>query len=1032
MLEPPPLAVILEDTACLLDLAPADHVGGLLLEQLVGLEEVLDLDQPVGPDLGQAGDVRLVGVADGDAQDLEIEALLVAHLEAADGSAPDVTTGEGRLVDQQQGIGVVAIAGPRAIDEAVVEVVEDGRREHPVQAEDTGLLVELDLVAAAARDLDHDLDDIRKGAGCWAHRCTIPHHVVPGADVEVPSEGTPGRPSGGHSCRMRTDLPDGEVTLLLTDIEGSTRLLRELGSDGYARALAEHRRVIRAAFGAHRGVEVDTQGDAFFIAFVSAGDAIDAAQQMTDGLADGPIRIRIGIHSGRPSLTGEGYVGEDVHLAARVAASAHGGQVVVTDATRSRLGEQRRLRELGEHRLKDIPDPLALFQLGDGGFPPLRTISSTNLPRPPSSLVGRREDVDAVLALLHSGARLVTMTGPGGTGKTRLAIEAATVALTAFGGGVFWVPLASLRDPAVVRATIGHTLGAKVDLVEHIGQREMLLVLDNFEQVIEAAPAVAGLLTACPGLKVVVTSRELLRVQGEVEYRVPTLPPAEAVALFSQRSGLPASPAIVELCARLDHLPLAVELAAARSRALSPARILERLSQRLDLLTGGRDAVPRQQTLRATLEWSYDLLATEEQGLFRRLAVFSGGATLEAAESIVGADLDVLRSLVEKSLVNLVDDRYRMLETIREYAAELLAAVPGADEIRERHARWIATFVEQAEARLEEADQDVWLDRLAEEHDDIRAALGWSISQANAELALAIASSVATFWWIKGYWAEGRRWLASALSLPDSRQDAVRARALEGAANLDVRLGDYLQAIPLAQESLAISERLGDDRGVARALRVVGLIAWGQGDLAAVRESMDRSATAARAADDRWALSMALNNLGYLALDEGDFATAAARFDEAVGLARMRGDLRSVAFFLENLALARLGQRDDEGARGSFASSLRMAHRLGFLEVVATDLIGAAAIATTSDPDRAARLLGAAEHIIDQTGGGLDSAEQRLRDETATAIRQRIGSGSLEMELEIGRLSDRDDIVELALDTLIGPGEAGRRGQRGR
>ena len=690
-------------------------------------------------------------------------------------------------------------------------------------------------------------------------------------------------------------FPAGDVTLLLTDIEGSTRLLRELGADDYATALAEHRRVIRAALDAHGGVEVDTQGDAFFIAFASADAAIDAAQQMTDGLARGPIRIRIGIHSGRPSLTEEGYVGEDVHLAARVAASAHGGQIVVTDTTRSKLDQPHRLHELGEHRLKDIADALALFQLGDAAFPPLRTVSSTNLPRPPSSLVGRREDVDAILDRMQAGARLVTLTGPGGTGKTRLAIETATVSLPAFGGGIFRVPLASLLDSALVVPTIGQTLGAKVDLVEHIGQREMLLVLDNFEQVIEAAPAVVLLLTRCPGLKVLVTSRELLRVQGEVEYRVPSLPPAEAVALFGQRSGLPASPAVVELCARLDHLPLAVELAAARSRALSPAQVLARLSQRLDLLTGGRDSVPRHQTLRATIEWSYDLLATDEQELFRRLAVFTGGATLEAAESIADADLDVLQSLVEKSLVILVADRYRMLETIREYAAELLAASPGAEEIRERHARWTAAFVERAEGRLEDADQDLWLDRLVEEHDDIRAALGWSIAHANVELALTIAGSAATFWWIKGHWAEGRRWLSAALSLPGSSQDAVRAKALEGAANLDVRLGAYVQAKPLAEEGLAISQHLGDDRGVARALRVIGLIAWGTGDLMTVRDSMVRSAAAARAAGDHWALSMALSNLGYLALDEGDFATAAARFDAAVDLARMRDDLRSVA-----------------------------------------------------------------------------------------------------------------------------------------
>ncbi len=819
---------------------------------------------------------------------------------------------------------------------------------------------------------------------------------------------------------MRTDLPRGAVTLLFTDIEGSTRLLHELGPNAYADALAEHRRVIRAACEAHRGVEVDTQGDAFFLAFEAPSDAILAARGMTDALAVGRIRIRIGVHTGRPTLTEEGYVGEDVHLAARVAAAAHGGQVVVTLATRSQLVGAVEMRELGEHRLKDIAEVVALFQLGDERFPPLRTVSSTNLPRPASSFIGRQDDLERILQLLDSDARLVSLTGPGGTGKTRLALEAAASALPRFPGGVYWVPLAALRDATLVSTTIAQSLGAKVDLAEHIGRREMLLVLDNFEQVIEAAPDIAALLTVCPGLKVLVTSREVLRVQGEVGYRVPALLPDEAVRLFGQRSGLPRSPAVVELCARLDHLPLAIELAAARSRALSPEQILERLSHRLDLLRGGRDAVPRQQTLRATIEWSFDLLSADEQALFQRLAVFAGGATLEAAEAIVDADLDVLQSLVDKSLVQFAADRYRMLETVREYAAEVLAAAPDADDIRWRHARWMAAFAERADARLEEADQGVWLDRLVDEHDDIRLALAWSIARADADLALTIAGSSAAFWWIKGHWTEGSRWLSTALSLPASRDEARRARALEGAANLDARLGDYRTAAPRAEESLSISRRLGDQRGVARALRVLGLIAWGQGDVANVRARMAGSATAARAAGDDWALSMALSNLGYLALEDGDRDTAAARFAEAVVLAQRHGDLRSEAFFLENLAVARLGQGDEASARASLAASLPMAHRLGFLEVTATNLIVAAAIAAAQDPERAAVLLGGAEQLIGRTGGGLDSGEARLQEAATAEITRRIGAVSLEIGLAQGRSSEPEDLVELALDALVG------------
>ncbi|MBA3376634.1 MAG: adenylate/guanylate cyclase domain-containing protein [Actinobacteria bacterium] len=443
------------------------------------------------------------------------------------------------------------------------------------------------------------------------------------------------------------DLPSGTVTFLFTDVEGSTRLLHELGAQPYAEALAEHRRLIRAACAAQGGVEVDTQGDAFFFAFPTASGALASAAEATTALASGPIQVRIGLHTGTPLLTEEGYVGADVHFGARIAASSHGGQVVLSRATRELLQEHFILNDLGEHRLKDIDEAVSIFQLGDDSFPPLKTISNTNLPRPASSFVGREEELAEVLARIERGARLVTLTGPGGSGKTRLALEAAATLVPEYKAGVFWVGLASLRDPALVLETISQTLGAKDGLAEHIAEREMLLLLDNLEQVIEAAPELSQLLSACPNLTLIVTSRELLRVQGEVEYPVPPLAEREAVSLFCERAQVEPSDEISELCARLDNLPLAVELAAARVKAISPAQILERLSQRLDLLKGGRDADPRQQTLRATIDWSYDVLSEEEQALFARLSVFAAGCTLEAAEEVCEADLDTLQSLVE-------------------------------------------------------------------------------------------------------------------------------------------------------------------------------------------------------------------------------------------------------------------------------------------------------------------------------------------------------------------------------------------------
>jgi predicted ATPase/class 3 adenylate cyclase len=517
--------------------------------------------------------------------------------------------------------------------------------------------------------------------------------------------------SNTEAGRRAIELPRGTVTLLFTDIEGSTRLIEELGEDGYVEALAEHRRLLRSAFSAHDGVEVDTQGDAFLYAFADPIGALAAAAQGQEALGSGPIRVRMGLHTGKLRLTAEGYAGRELHRAARICASGHGGQVVLSAATRSLVDGD--ITELGEHRVKDFDEPVALFQLGSERFPPLKTISNTNLPRPASSFVGREREKEELLGLVRKGSRLLTLSGAGGSGKTRLALEVASELVPDFKAGVFWVGLAPLRDPAVVTETIGQILGAKDGLAEHIGERELLLVLDNFEQVVAAAPELSRLLEACPNLRLLVTSRELLRIAGEVDYPVAPLAEPEAVELFCKRSRLEPNETIAALCRRLDDLPLGVELAAARTRVLTPTQILGRLSQRLDLLKGGRDAEPRQQTLRATIGWSHDLLNAAEQQLFARLAVFSGGCTLDAAEDICDADLDVLQSLVEKSLLRHTGERFWMLETIREFAAERLEAAPerlveGSDavEVRRRHAEHLVAFAREALPGMKGLDQE--------------------------------------------------------------------------------------------------------------------------------------------------------------------------------------------------------------------------------------------------------------------------------------------------------------------------------------
>ncbi|HUG94542.1 MAG TPA: adenylate/guanylate cyclase domain-containing protein [Pleomorphomonadaceae bacterium] len=623
------------------------------------------------------------------------------------------------------------------------------------------------------------------------------------------------------------DLPSGTVTFLFTDVEGSTKLLHELGPGAYADALAQHRRIVRKAVAAHGGVEVDTQGDAFFIAFPTAQAAAEAATALTESLSAGPISVRAGLHTGAPLLTEEGYVGDDVHLAARIAASGHGGQVILSSAAAALV--QLPLTELGEHRFKDIAEAVPIFQLGNGEFPPLRTISNTNLPRPASSFVGREAELRDVLARIEGGARLVTLTGPGGSGKTRLAIEAAATRVPLHRAGVFWVGLAALRDPGLVPETISQVLGAKDGLAEHIGEREMLRLLDNLEQVIEAAPALSSLLGACPNLTLLVTSRELLRVQGEVEYPVPPLAMPEAISLFCARAQVQPSDEIAELCARLDSLPLAVELAAARTKAISPAQILERLGQRLDLLRGGRDTEARQQTLRATIEWSYELLPGSEQELFARLAVFAGGCTLQAAEEIIGADLDILQSLVEKSLIRFSNERYWMLETIREYAAERFAASGQEEALRDRHAEWflaLATeaqpFVERAWLRGRAGAPGAWLDRLEMELDNIRSALARLRAVGRTRDALRMAAALDEFWFMNEHSKEAAQLLRPLLKLhPEPTRE--RAKALLAWANSPIKTGDEASALAACEEALAISRALDDPAGVANAQWGVGV-----------------------------------------------------------------------------------------------------------------------------------------------------------------------------------------------------------------
>ena len=805
------------------------------------------------------------------------------------------------------------------------------------------------------------------------------------------------------------ELPTGTVTLLFTDVEGSTRLLNELGAEAYDEALAEHRRALREAFAQRGGVEVDTQGDAFFYAFRSAAEAIEAAGEGQQALSVGPIRVRMGVHTGHPHVGREGYVGEGVHLAARIAAAGHGGQVLVSQATRSLVGAE--LADLGEHQVKDFSEPVWIFQLGEERFPPLKTISNTNLPRPVSSFVGREGEVSDVVALLQDGARLVTLSGPGGTGKTRLAIESAAELVPDFRNGVFWIGLAALRDPALVAETVAQTLGAKDCLAEHIGERELLLLLDNFEQVVGAAPQLGSLLESCPNLRILVTSRELLRIRGEVDYPVPPLQQPEAVELFCQRSCLEPSGDIAELCRRLDKLPLAVELAAARTSVLSPAQILDRLAQRLDLLKGGRDAEARQRTLRATIEWSHDLLTEDEQRLFAYLAVFAGGCTLQAAQEVADADLDTLQSLVDKSLVRHTEERFWMLETIREFALERLEQAGAVEELRRRYSAHFLELAELAKPELRGPSSSVWLDRLEAEHDNVRAVLAEALENGRADPALRLGGAMWQFWYTRGYWSEGGRWLDSALAAGAENDPQMRVDALVGAGMLALWQGDLERASAVADQRLALAAE--PDSGT---YLFAGLVADGRGNQDRAEQLYEESARLARDQGDSALLGMAVNNLGTVAVSRGEYERALVLFEESLAIGREQRNQDRLARAFMNLGMTTLMLGDVRRARALLRDSLVAAREIGLTEGFIGGFVGLGAAYAREDPARAARLIGRADLLCEEAGFPRQ-LEDPDRTQTEAELRAQLGENAYAAAYAEGRALPLEDALALALSS---------------
>jgi predicted ATPase/class 3 adenylate cyclase len=873
------------------------------------------------------------------------------------------------------------------------------------------------------------------------------------------------------------ELPSGTITMLFSDIEGSTALLHRLGGERYGEALSAQRALIRAAIGACHGREMGTEGDSFYVVFESAADAVScclaaqlalAGHDWPDGAA---ARVRMGLHSGEPTRHEDGYIGMDVHRAARIAATAHGGQVVLSEPTRLLAAGQMpaglSVRDLGFHRLKDIGEPEHIYQLAGLGlredFPPLKSLGAqTSLPVPVTPLIGRDDDLEHLRAALgRPGARLVTLTGPGGIGKTRLALAAAASLDTAFPHGVFFLPLAAVRDAGVMWKTLADSLAVSAEgqvtdaVTGYLAQRRALLVLDNLEQLDGAGGVVAALLATAPELVVLATSRRPLHVQGEQESPVPTLEvPAggsaeaagsAAVRLFAQqaamvRPGFAITPDnaadVAAICRRLDGLPLAIELVAARAKLLAPRALLARLGQGLGLTAAGAARPLRQQTLRNTVAWSYDLLDPGTAQVFRRMSVFAGGCDLDALVEVAVTDgsglagpdpLDLVAELQDDSLITVAEGtdgepRLGMLETIRQYALERLEQDDDAYGALRRHAGYYAAFAERESEQLEGPAGLTALDRLEADHDNLRAALAWSLETPaagpagqgeRAVIGLRLVQALSLFWYQHGHATEGRQWLQRAMDLASADGGAPLARVAHGLGVLLDEQSEPDAAVHLFERSLAIWRDLGDREEQARELNSLGIVQRHLGNTGAARSLLEEAVAIDRELGSH-RLGAALTNLGQLESASGRLDRAIELLREALTVDQRQGDLFGVAVDQQSLALISLRAGRPREASDQLAASFSYVTSSGNISLLVNVLeLHAAITAGLGDVLQAARLAGAAEAIRQESGMLISPQEAAMVDEHLAPARAAVTPQEWQAALAAGRALSQAEALAL-------------------